>query len=200
MRILNLAVDCDKLDRNRLKRIELPDVSNRERVATDEELKELRKAALAELWRVATVALHTGLREGKILEIGRSWIRLREDGPWLTLPASRTRYKGTPREIPLNRLAYQALEPEMSVQDLEDWLKMGRIEDRVFTRWNPNSFTMAWRRLCKTAKVQDLHFHDLRHTFTTRLQNLGVSLEVRAALLGHRVGSMSGDLFGGQAM
>ena len=35
------------------------------------------------------------------------------------------------------------------------------------------------------AKVQDLHFNDLRHPLTTRLQNLGVSLEIRSALLGH---------------
>ena len=32
MRILNLAVDFDKLDKNRLKRVELPDVANRQRV------------------------------------------------------------------------------------------------------------------------------------------------------------------------
>ena len=38
MRILNLAVDFEKLDRNRLKRVQLPDVSRRERVATNEEL------------------------------------------------------------------------------------------------------------------------------------------------------------------
>ncbi|TAJ25122.1 MAG: hypothetical protein EPO64_08620, partial [Nitrospirae bacterium] len=38
MRILNLAVDFDKLDKNRLKRVELPDVAPRTRVATDEEL------------------------------------------------------------------------------------------------------------------------------------------------------------------
>ncbi len=35
------------------------------------------------------------------------------------------------------------------------------------------------------AKVQDLHFNDLRHPLTTRLQNLGVSLEIRSALLRH---------------
>ncbi len=38
VRILNLAVDFDKLDKNRLKRVQLPDVSNRERVASREEL------------------------------------------------------------------------------------------------------------------------------------------------------------------
>ena len=48
----------------------------------------------------------------------------------------------------------------------------------------PDAFGTFWRRLSREAKVTDLHFHDLRHTFATWLQNLGVPLEVRAALLG----------------
>ena len=75
MRILNLAVDYDKLDKNQLKRVELPEVAHRERVATKEELKAIKhKADLrrlkkigkheydpTELWRIVTVALNTGL-------------------------------------------------------------------------------------------------------------------------------------------
>ena len=43
------------------------------------------------------------------------------------------------------------------------------------------------------AKIQDLHFHDLRHTFATRLQGLGVDYEVRQALLGHRMPGMTAN-------
>ena len=50
------------------------------------------------------------------------------------------------------------------------------------------------------AKVVDLHFHDLRHTFTTWLQNLGVPLEVRAALLGHRLRGIGQDQLGGESV
>ena len=35
-------------------------------------------------------------------------------------------------------------------------------------------FSTFWQRLSREAKVTDLHFHDLRHTFATWLQNLGV--------------------------
>ncbi len=38
MRIINLAVDFEKLDRNRLKRVELPEVAPRHRTATNEEM------------------------------------------------------------------------------------------------------------------------------------------------------------------
>ena len=43
MRILNLAVEFDKLDKNRLKCVELPDVENRHRVAIKEELLSIRQ-------------------------------------------------------------------------------------------------------------------------------------------------------------
>lgn len=193
MRILNLAVDFEKLDRNRLERVLLPEVARRERVATNEEFLAIFKEAAkrkpyrilgrtydpAEFGRIVQVAQHTGLREAKILEIDRSWIRQREDGPWLILPPARTRLKGTPKEIPLNAVAYRALRPEIA-----------SIEGRIFANWSADAFGHQWARACKAAKIQDLHFHDVRHTFTTRLQNLGVSIEIRSALLGHSTRSI----------
>lgn len=121
MRILNLAVDFDKLDKNRLKRVELPEVENRHRVASKEELMAIRKESdmrrqkkierheydPLEFWRIVTVALNTGLREAKILEIDRTWLRKRDDGWWLLLPPARSRLKQTPREIPLNPAGYE---------------------------------------------------------------------------------------------
>lgn len=59
--------------------------------------------------RIVTIALNTGLREAKILEIDRTWLRKRDDGWWLIFPPARSRLKQTPREIPLNPAAYQAL-------------------------------------------------------------------------------------------
>ncbi len=203
MRILNLAVDFDKLDKNRLKRVELPDVVTRERVATIEELKVIRAKAderrlkkiggheydPAEFWRIATVALNTGLREAKILEIDRTWMRKRDDGWWLILPPSRSRLKQTPREIPLTPAAYAALRGAIT-----------HVDGRIFRRWTPAAFSIFWRRLATESKVIDLHFHDLRHTFATWLQNLGVPLEVRATLLGHRLRGMGPDQLGGESM
>jgi hypothetical protein len=92
MRILNLPIDFDKLDKNRLKRVELPEVENRERVATKEELlsieqesdkrrlKKIEKNEYdpSEFWHIVTVTLHTGLREAKILEVDRTWLRKRD--------------------------------------------------------------------------------------------------------------------------
>ncbi len=137
---------------------------------------------LGELWRVVVAELNTGLRESKLLAVQRSWIREEADGWWLVLPPSQSRLKGTPTRLPLNRSGLWALrDPLPSLND-----------GRVFRRWNDmRAFKKYWARVCERAKIQDLHFHDLRYTFTTRLQGLGVDYEVRQALLGHRMPGMT---------
>jgi integrase len=121
-RILNVAVRYEKLDRNPLKHVELPDAEKRTRIAEPEELSLISKMrendptkleCRQELWRIIQVAVSVGLREGKILEIERSWIKKREDGYWLCLPPAASRIKGTPQEVPLNRTAMLALGAEI---------------------------------------------------------------------------------------
>ncbi len=181
-RILNLAVKYDRLDKNRLKVVELPEASKRTRVVTDEELLALEQKTSSELWRIILVGLNTGLREGKILELDRQWIRKERDGYWAVLPPAKTRTKGSPDKVPLNRIVLAA-----TARDIEN-LDGGPI----FSQWTDVSgFRKAWRLACRRAKIQDLHFHDLRHSFVTRLQNLGIDYEVRQSLLGHRMPGMT---------
>ncbi len=142
----------------------------------------IKDEVLAELWRIVVVAVNVGLRESKILAIERSWIRKREDGYWLALPPATSRLKGTPPEVPLNRVALAALHEQVS----------SLADGRVFRRWNHvRAFKKYWDVTSERAKLQDLHFHDLRHTFATRLQRVGVDYEVRQALLGHRMPSVT---------
>jgi len=49
------------------------------------------------------------------------------------------------------------------------------------------------------ATVSGLHFHDLRHTFTTTLPGLGIDYEVRQALLGHKMPGMTASHSHGRA-
>ena len=48
----------------------------------------------------------------------------------------------------------------------------------------------AWTALCKRAKIQDVRFHDLRHTFTTRMLEAGVDIRSIMAITGHKDPSM----------
>ena len=193
MRVLTLAVRHEKLDRNRLKYVELPETDKRTRVAEAEELEALRtikekdpskRECRQELWRIIQVALNVGLREGKILAIERSWIRKREDGYWLCLPPAASRIKGNPKEVPLNRIALRAL-----AEDLPSL-----TDGQVFRHWtNARAFKQYWLETVRPLGLQNLRFHDLRHSFATRLQRLGVDYELRQALLGHKMPGMTAD-------
>jgi len=147
-----------------------------------DELEAIYRVADRELWRIILIAVNVGLREGKILAIDRAWVKQRDDGYWLCVPPGMSRLKGTPAEVPLNQIARAALVDEVP----------SLLDGRVFRRWkNVRAFKKYWAVTCKRAKIQDLHFHDLRHTFATRLQRLGVDYEVRQALLGHRMPGMT---------
>ena len=203
MALLNSAVDNECLDKNRLKSVRSPKGNRRKRIAADEEIAKIRgslgearntrdREAWADALRVMEAALHTGLRVSKLLAVEAPDLVQLPDGWWLKLPAARTETKDNPELIPLNGPAVQAFRSGAD----------HRTGGRVFQRWkDAGSFKPLWNRLLKRAGVVDLHFHDLRHTFGTWLQDCGVPYEVRQLLLGHR---MKGTTFeyshGGKAL
>jgi integrase len=58
-------------------------------------------------------------------------------------------------------------------------------EGRIFP-YNGKSIGTAFRRQCKDLKIEDLHFHDLRHEGTSRLFEVGFSIEQVALVTGHK--------------
>jgi integrase/recombinase XerD len=51
----------------------------------------------------------------------------------------------------------------------------------------------AFVTACREAKIVNLTFHDLRHTWSSRAAEMGVSEHVRREILGHSATSMTGD-------
>jgi integrase len=49
-----------------------------------------------------------------------------------------------------------------------------------------NAFRLAWERVKKRARVDDLHFHDLRHEAISRLFEIGLNPPEVALISGHR--------------
>lgn len=114
----------DWLDKNRLKRLPVPEYVKRERVLKGWELLKLREAISSNVWRPIIAALQLGLRENKLIETHGEWMMQRGDGWWAVPSPGQTTIKGVPKMVPLNGLAYEAL-----------FGKTLRIGGRFFHHW-----------------------------------------------------------------
>ena len=95
---------------------------------------------------------------------------------------------GERRTIPLNRTVMDLLVhrsgSKPATTDCVFWSEVGTPLD------GPN-LRRAFRSTLKKAKIEDFHFHDLRHTFATRIVQVGVDLYKVQRLLGHKSPQMT---------
>ncbi|MDP3092840.1 MAG: tyrosine-type recombinase/integrase [Nitrospira sp.] len=182
--LMNFAAKVGEIPANPLQGVSAPKSGVRDRMPTAEEIARIFAVATDRLQRAAMVAMNCGLREEKVWAIRPSWIVQKADGPWLQLPPARSKKKGNPTLLPLNRFAYAALTAgEPSPND-----------DRVFYEWSDkHALGKAWSRATDAAEIEDLRFHDLRRWFASILEDLGdgeeeeaVPREVVKYLLGHQ--------------
>ena len=170
-RIFNLAIAWGKMEKNPVKGVRffreemLP-----ERVLTDEEIRVLLLCCNTVTADVVQFALNTGMRRGEIL--GLRW----DQGDLLTGYITVTRTKsGKQRKSPINDTVRDLLERQPR-QGMFVFHRNGKPAKSVRT-----DFEKSVRR----AAIGHCRFHDLRHTFATRLVLRGVSLPVVKELLGH---------------
>jgi integrase len=53
----------------------------------------------------------------------------------------------------------------------------------------------AWRRALRRARIEDFHFHDLRHTFASHFAMKGGNIYALAKILGHSSPKMTLDRY-----
>lgn len=59
------------------------------------------------------------------------------------------------------------------------------VVDRQILPYKPESISAAFTRACKRLKIEDLHFHDLRHEGISRLFEQGLQIQEVATISGH---------------
>jgi integrase len=180
-RMLNIAVREQWIPRNPFSLgeslISAADEKKRERILTREEELKLLNACehpkRKHLRAIIICALDTGMRQGEILKL--KWSDIDSDSGLITVCAFNTKTMKERTVSITSRLKYE-LEHlwEASNKDLEN-LVFG-VTDNV-----KRSFTTVRRE----TGLNDLRFHDLRHSHATRLDDLGFSLSKIANQLGH---------------
>lgn len=132
-------------------------------------------ASAPHLQALILAALNTGMRRGELLS--QRWEHIDFTRRVLSVTHSKTA-GGEAREIPLSTCFYEFL------------VGIRQPEGIVF-RFKKRPLRLiktAWRAAIRRAGIRYYRFHDLRHTFNTRLLEAGVMQEVRKALMGHSSG------------
>lgn len=174
--LLFFAADEGLLVTNPLSRMRLERERRRKRpVVSLEEEDKLLQAAHPHLRPILIMALHTGMRRGELLT------QRFEDIDFARRLLFVTRSKtpeGESREIPLPSRVFDLLS------------EMRHDQGLLFTyKGKPiHSIKTAWKTALRRSGIRRSRFHDLRHTFNTRLLEAGVIREVRMALMGHSLG------------
>jgi integrase len=199
--MFNLAISEEWRADNPCKGTPRNQENRRERFLSEVEIGRLSDALAASPEQASANAIRllllTGARRGEVLSM--TWDQIDfEAGAW-TKRAATTKQKKTHR-VPLSAPALALLSDMKAEADREN---ARRVRDGlppidfVFpgtSRPGPDgrrgeqplhSLKTLWAGVCRKAELEDVHLHDLRHSFASLLASSGASLPLIGALLGH---------------
>ena len=175
--MLNIAVEWELLEKSPMQGIKFLRENNaRTRYLSVDECHRLIDSCMAPHIRaIVTVALHTGMRLGEILNL--RWQDLDFSSGFILVRDSKN---GQARQVPMDSMISTVLRswPRLSDQDIVFTSVMtgGRIVD----------IRAGFLNSCKRAGITGLHFHDLRHTFASQFVMAGGDIYILKEILGHK--------------
>lgn len=177
--VYRTAITDGKVERSPvLPRFFFRERNQRVRQLSDEEETALRAAVPARHLPKLDVALYTGFRRGNVLGLRWEDVNFASGLVW-----ARSTKSGEDYAVPMNdalRATLQALPSRMrSVWVFPDRTGEQPVDGK---RFDEKVFRPAVRR----AGILDFRFHDLRHTFGSRLVQAGVHIRTVQELLGHK--------------
>jgi integrase len=185
---IEVSVEQVQLARVALKRLGLIGKGReRDRRPTDDELKKLfayfdgSPRQIIPMSRIIKFAIATAMRQEEICRV--TWDDLNVRTKMLTIRDRKDprEKKGNNQRIPLLDVsgfdALALVEEQRAIRSNES--------DRIFPYAHKSAGT-AFTRAVRDLKIEDLHFHDLRHEGTSRLFEAGFSIQQVALVTGHK--------------
>jgi integrase len=173
--MFTLAIKWGQASENPVKQVKyFPVNSQRLRFLSIDEERRLMAVCDSRIKPIVLTALKTGMRKGEIL--GLMWEQVDFENRMITVKDSKNR---EPRKIPMNP----------GLTELLQSIRIGSQGAHVFNNEHGriyNTIRGPWGKALKKAGIIDFRFHDLRHTFASRLVMAGVDLVTVKELLGHK--------------
>ena len=182
--MLGKAVEWEMLETSPLKkgkRLMFKENNHRLRFLTESEVAALLTASddlkihSPYLRPLVETALLTGMRRGELLSL--KWEQIRNG--FIYLEAAMVK-SGKGRQIPINDRLAEVFKEVRRGNQLKSEFVFCDSQGRRFSQVK-RSFASA----CRRAGIEAFRFHDLRHTFASRLVMRGASLKAVQELLGH---------------
>ncbi len=124
---------------------------------------------------IVTAALDTGMRRGELL--GQVWEHVDFDRKLISVTHSKTA-EGEHRLVPMTDRVYTLLSASCQPSGPVFTYEGGPLKN----------LKTGWAGALRRAGIPRYRFHDLRHTFNSRLVEAGVIADVRKELMGHSHG------------
>jgi integrase len=172
------AIHNGKVEKNPVSHIYFQKEENeRVRYLTREEEEQLFKFLPKEHHALVIIALQTGMRKSEQLNL--KWKEItyenNEQG-YITVKRSKS---GRQRLIPIGETAINTLK-SLTVMINNEYVFFGKVPGKPF-----KDIPKEWEECLKKAGIDDFHWHDLRHTYASRLVMAGVPIYTVQTLLGH---------------
>ena len=175
-KMFNLAVGEGYCEENPVKKVKYYRQGNlKERVLTAQEERKLLEVSTDNLRAIITVALNTGMRRGEILNL--KWTQVDFETKMIKVEKTKS---DKVRYVPINTHLYHVMKQLRSENGRSPYVF---VDPK--TRKSLTSIRSLFQSARREAGIEDLRFHDFRHTFATRLIQAGVDIVTVQKLLGH---------------
>jgi integrase len=214
-RLLNAALRCaqetDIISLNPCRRIKIqPQEAMEQRVLSRSEQEKLRKASLNQDDLPTLLSLYTGMRLGEVCALKWSDIDWEKRTITVRRTAQRTaRFEngtgkrtvlmiGTPKSkrshriLPIPDFLFVMLQKACRAAGNTDAYVFGKVGHAA----EPRTIQRHFQRKMQVLGFARVHFHTLRHSFATRLMELGIDIQTISALLGHQSAKTTLDFYG----
>ena len=176
----NLGLKNQKIDRSPCVGVKsVPENNEIDRWLNSKEEEKLFAVLPPEYQLAVTVALHTGLRKREQMSL--KWSDICFFTNRITV---RNAKAGNIQYVPMNVLAIEAFKKLKSMPV--------HVSNEVFYRINISTsgrnyykVDKVWKQCCKEAGIAKIRWHDLRHTFASRMVMAGVNILTVSKLLRH---------------